>query len=333
VHLVGIYPSNGCGVGREPDCTVPVNATITLRFDRFLNPATVNRQAIQVYTGDPMVASTIPFDVDYDPIERVVEYRMPSGYRFAKNALYQLVLVQPEGEDVFGIRAFDGAPLREDELPLHGSFFTSDQEAEVPAEEAPPGCRDIVDQVFKRLGSCAGSECHNHEANAVLGSKGRDLLGGAPHGLWLDSPGAVRVSAIGRVARQTETGDESGGISELSGPRFGVRMALIEPKNPGSSYLLYKLLRKPDNYEPCEGREPEICRDAAGTDETSHVLLPFERGQSVIPSPEELDRLREWFVRGSPMPLADSQQAVGSVSLQGLRALSRFIAAGADCPD
>ena len=76
MRLLASYPADGDGVSCAADaddtCGVPVNATLTLRFDRFLNPATVNRQAIRVFTGNPDDSPTIPFDVNYDPLERVV---------------------------------------------------------------------------------------------------------------------------------------------------------------------------------------------------------------------------------------------------------------------
>ena len=325
-RLIGIYPKDGCGVGDDPDCTVPTNATLTFRFDRFLNPATVSRQAIRVYIGDPSVSpGSPPFEVAYDPIERVVEYRMPAGYSFSPNVLYQLELVVPEAADDFGIRAFDGAPLGEGDLPLHGSFFTSDAPTELPSASAPT-CDQVVKQVM--LGTCTGQECHQKGNNIVAGID----VGDAPHGLWLDDPSHLVVSAIGRVARQTDMGDESGGVPLPRSPRFGVRMALIEPRNPASSYLMYKLLRNLGNFEPCpEGSSSDICAEPADPHISAHPQVPLGEGESFAPAQDELTRLREWFVRGAPMPRPASDGKPRAVHLQGLRAISRFIASGADC--
>jgi hypothetical protein len=326
VHLVGIYPEDGCGVGTDPDCTVPTNATLTLRFDRFLNPATVSRQAIRVYTGDPALSPPAPpFQVTYDPIERVVEYRMPAGHSFAPHTLYQLELVVPRSADDPGIRAFDGAALAEAELPLHGSFFTGDDPTDLPVPSAPT-CDQVVRQVF--LGTCTGQECHQKGNNVVGGID----VGDAPYGLWLDDPRHLVVSAIGRVARQTELGDESGGTPLPRSPRFGVRMALIDPRNPGSSYLMYKLLRNLGNFEPCpEGSSSELCAEPADPFVSTHPQLPLPEGESFIPTEDELARLREWFVLGAPMPRPSSDGQPRSIYLQGLRAVSTFIASGADC--
>jgi len=329
VHLLGIYPQDGCGVGDSPDCTVPTNVTLTFRFDRFLNPATVNRQAIRLYTGAPEVAiGGPPFEVSYDPIERVVEYRTPAGYALAPNVLYHLELVVPEAPGDFGIRAFDGAPLAEADIPLRGSFFTSDQSVDMPTEPAP-SCADIVGTSSSVFGSCTGAACHQQGSNAVDGV----AVGDAPYGLWLDDARHFELTAVDRIARETETGDESGGVPTESGPRLGVRMALVDPRNPGGSYLLYKLLRNLGNFEPCPPASAQsVCAQEGDPAVSTHPALPLPEGELVTPSSEELERLREWFVRGEPMPRPRGDGRPLSVHLQGLRAVSRFIAAGARCP-
>jgi hypothetical protein len=110
-------------------------------------------------------------------------------------------------------------------------------------------------------------------------------------------------------------------------------MALIDPGSPGDSYLLYKLLRNPKNYDACDpsGQGGPFCT-AASDLKSSHRVLPLRNHQSLRPSDDELTRLREWFVRGDPMPLDPANQGLG-VGLSGLRAVSAFIAAGADCSD
>ncbi len=329
VRLLAMYPANGEGedcVGAEPPdeaCGVPINASLTLRFDRYLNPATVNRQAIRVFTGDPGESPAIPFDVVYDPIERVVQYRMPSGYSFVPQALYQIELVVPESADDFGVRAFDGAPLGPGDAPLSTSFFTS-AVSETPPVDVAPSCDEIVEQVLKndQLGNCASSECHRSNANK---------LGAAPEALWLDGRANLRVTAINRVAHETELGDAAG-VPLKNSPRFGVQMPLIAPGNPGNSYLLYKLLRKPENFEPCQNSgAATVCATPADPCFSLYPQLPLAEDECLQPSVDESVRLREWFVRGEAMPFP--RGAARSVSLQGLRAIAAFIAAGADCTE
>jgi hypothetical protein len=325
-----MFPSDACGSADSAECTVPTNATITLRFDRFLDPAWVNRQAILVYTGDRELGSPFRFDVVYDPIERVVEYRLGSSQPYRPSTLYQYELFVPGTPGDPGIRAFDGAPLAEGDIPLRGSFVTSDEPAEVAEATPAPTCGGVVDELFRGLGKCAGSECHRNGGNQNLETMAD--LGAAPHQLWLDTPGNFALSAINRIARQTEVGDFSGGVPAERSERFGVRMALIKPQNPGGSYLLYKLLLNRDNYAACpDGSTSELCA-LPGPCETAHPALPLARGECLTPPEDELVRLREWFVRGEPMPRPNSQGVSGNVQFQGLRALSSFIASGADCP-
>lgn len=328
VHLIGSFPKDGCGVGDSTDCTVPTNVTLAFRFDRFLNPSTVNRQAIRLYTGDPELSPGVPpFEVSYDPIERVVEFRTPPGYALAPSTLYRLELNVAKGPDDFGIRAFDGAPLAEAELPLELSFFTGDDQVDTPVPP-PPSCADILGKLSSVFSACTGVECHQKGGNAVAGRAVQE----APHGLWLDTPERFTLSALNRVARQTETGDQSGGLPTPRAARFGVRMALVDPRNPGGSYLMYKLLRNLGNFEPCPpGSQAPVCAEPGDPQVSAHPWLPLAEGESFAPSLAELERLQEWFVRGAPMPRPRGDGEPLSIYLQGLRATSRFIAAGADC--
>lgn len=299
---------------------MPTNVTLTLRFDRFLNPVSAIRQSLRVYPGNPALGLPFTFDVVYDPIERVVEYRVPPGASYQPRTLYIAELFVPTKPSEPGFRAFDGAPLVEGALPLRFSFVTSDSAVELPAPIPAPSCDELVEQVFGALGNCASGACHR---------RGSPDFADAPHQLWLDSPRHLELSAIGRVARQTDVGDVSGGPSTPQGPRFGVRMALIEPGSPGGSYLLYKLLVGASNFAPCPADSlAPLCAGGPEPPASSHFFLPLPDGESLEPSPEEQLRLREWFVRGEPMP-----RGRGSVSLEGLRAVSRFIAAGASCAE
>lgn len=332
VHVVDMFPRDGCGSSVREGCVVPTNATIAIRFDRFLDPATVNRQAIFVYTGDSSLGSPFTYEVVYDPVERVAEFRLGSSRPYEPNKLYQYELIVPKSPGDFGIRAFDGAPLAEGDVPLRGSFLISDEPEPAAAEPPVPSCDVIVSEVFRKLGRCAGSECHRRGENRTLDTM--EDLGAAPHSLWLDQPGNFALSALGRVARQTELGDYSGGVPAARSPRFGVRMALIDARSPGASYLLYKVLLGRDNYQDCaDPSQSELCAALPGPCESSHRSLPLPEGECLEPPEEELERLREWFVRGLAMPRADSLGQRGNVRLQGLRALSSFIAAGADCSD
>jgi hypothetical protein len=100
-------------------------------------------------------------------------------------------------------------------------------------------------------------------------------------------------------------------------------MPIVDPGNPGNSYLFYKLLREPRNFLP------EL--DARSPDCASSHLVELPGGACPLPDEAERLRLAEWFVVGEPMPI---QPESGSRSLlrSGLDAVHAWIASGAECP-
>ncbi len=128
----------------------------------------------------------------------------------------------------------------------------------------------------------------------------------APLGLDLSSPGAIAATAIGATSHLSQTG-EAATLADLSGSRFGRAMPLIDPSNPGNSYLIYKLLINGRNFAD-EQRVPQLT--------------------------EELERLRAGAIAGLPMPGAtgpDSNRLAsdGQASQAHLQLISDWIAAGA----
>jgi hypothetical protein len=88
-------------------------------------------------------------------------------------------------------------------------------------------------------------------------------------------------------------------------------MPVIDPGNPGTSYLLYKLLIGPGNF---------------GDDCATKYSVPTQTGGCPTPDDAERQRLRDWFVRLEPMPYGDN--LVGG--LETLDLLQRYILAGAE---
>ena len=287
-----------CTTSDPPDCGVPINTDITLRFDRYLRPASAVRQSLNVYTGSPenWVGILLP---EYDVVERVVTYRLTRVLE--PGTLYTVELLSPNEESSFGFQAFDGGALVEASAPLKFNFFTrrsSELATGVPLEEAP-SCQRVL-EIFADAG-CASVSCH---------------AGAMPMmGLGLDSVTSFRQTALGHVARETEIGPRVE-VPLRNPARFGVQMPIVDPGQPGNSYLLYKLLRSPKSH--WQDRDT-----AALCDSRYPVALP---PTCVEPGPEELVRLREWFVRGDPMPPAGTE-----VYRADLRLLQRFIASGAQC--
>jgi hypothetical protein len=93
-------------------------------------------------------------------------------------------------------------------------------------------------------------------------------------------------------------------------------MPVIDPGNPGTRYLLYKLLVGPENF---------------GSDCVTKYAVPTPTGGCPTPDPAEQQRLRDWFVPMEPMPLGG--QLVGGLATLDL--LQQYILAGAEtetCP-
>jgi hypothetical protein len=309
--LVATYPLDGagleCPLDAPPECGVPIDTPIELRFDRVLLASTATRQSILLYTGNPNnqpgAGSGDVLQPTYDLVERVVRYRLPDGKGLAPRTLYTVELPVPVEDDDFGFRAFDGAPLAATRQPLRFSFWTSAVEDTAPPDEPIPDCSDVLTLFSANPGQGACTNCHNPER--------------APQGLDLSSGNALLSTAIGRVAHQTDLGTTTGEVLE-SPARMGIDMPIIDPGRPDNSYLMYKLIVRPDNYRR-SAEDPDLCGSAYRVAEDETCLPPSE--------PERV-RLREWFVRGEPMPLTGPEVALDRSQMQ---AIQRFIRAGASC--
>lgn len=307
LNLVGSNPApeqgTDCSSQGPEDCGVPIDTDITFRFDRYILPSTAVRQSFVIYTGSP--ANAVPiWEPYYDIVERVVHFEPPSGQVLEPGTLYTIELRSAETRSEFGFRAFDGAPLADGGLPIQFNFRTrrSEERSRTVLVREPVDCGRAL-EIFSEAG-CATQGCHGGQNPAM--------------GLLLDSVKGLVETAISKVAHQTERGAESGVV--LRDPtRFGIQMPVIDPGQPGNSYVLYKLLRNPLSHR--------LSADRAGFCETRYSA---ELGDECLrPSEQELARLREWFVLGSAMP----RDAPGAraVYRDELDELARFIAAGADC--
>ena len=302
-------------------CGVPINTTFHIRFDRYLLPSTAVRQSFALYTG--VESNVVPpgnrlpaLTPRYDLVERVVSYELPPGVRLQPNTHYTAELVVPEPDSEFGFRAFDGAALDE-ETTVTLSFLTSNQE-ETRDAEASPTCSDLVygrqspnvaDQRPSTFVSCSSGGCHDADAPRM--------------GLDLSSERGVVLTAVGRVAHQTETTPNSG--VDLQNPaRFGAAMPRVDPGRPDNSYLMYKLLAAPENYRGAD--DPDPCA-------TRYENLAVDPTTCVPASADENERLRAWFLRGLPMPRTPSADAEPTwLSREQLRGIQAWIRGGASCP-
>lgn len=278
-----------------PDAPLAADGVIELAFDRMLLPRTVNRQAFVLRTsvGVPLLPS-----VRYDPVRRLVRLGNPdpgTGAWLVVDQSYRLRLsVATDNAEGYGVRAIDGAPLSRTTKREFAFLVTAPTKA---APSAPPSFCDAVLPLLR--GRCAGAACHG---------TGGDLAKELPAaGLVLASAAGLERTAIGRVATLANDGP-------LPRPRppvtpFGLDMPLVDPGDPGNSWLVYKALI-------ARGSGAQALRASSSTIAAS--LSDAERS-----------RLAE-HVRGEPMPRTGSP--LGEDELTGLTAWIEGGAITAVCP-
>ncbi len=298
---------------------VPRQKALRFRVSRLVRSTSVIRQSILVTPGTTdaetgaIPAGVVFFEPRWDPYDRVVTFELSPGDRWIPSTLYSVTLLLPnDPSSIPGLRALDGTPL---EAPVSFEFMSgesvSDPQLDVddtwPAVDFCQGAPDrglpAVRDVFRS--SCAAAGCHGWSAGA-----------GPMMGLDLATSDGILSTAIRVTARQTLRGP-GGGAPDPNPPTFGDSMPRIDPGNPGNSYVFYKLLINAGSY-------PD---DLQGTPAAGPWLgdLPAD---ATVPL-DEIERMRELIVQGSPMPTQ------GSLRPDAMRAVMTWIAQGAelkDCP-
>ncbi len=292
-----------------------------------------------------------PFaEPEYDPVLRRVTYRLPADSRLEGNTNYRLTVFVTPSTDKSGFFAFDSAPL---DRPYVFDFMTRpstdpSQNEVLPSSGQYCDAIDCFDQCVEDGNACV-TNCDGSDAekaactidccNVQCGFDALDpeqRFGGvlkscafgqchqpadpaSPNdamGLNLATPEALESTAINQVAHQTQQGGHA--TSATDAPlRFGRAMPLIDPNNPGNSFLLYKLLLHPLNHTHNQGGGP------------SPALLG------------ELQRLGAGAIMGLPMPVSISGAPHGMVrtamgdaadaeaSQRAVQSVSTWIAHGA----
>jgi hypothetical protein len=297
-------------VGASP--RVLTTTRIELGFDRFLLPGSVTRQAVCLRSDpEPVVAyeectNAETLRPSYDPVRRIARFHLgDADERLAPDTLYTLTVFAAGSGDRPGFRALDGTPLDADlvfrfrtaaEDPARAVEAPDQESGYCPDEACVRRCASIplclarcskgAREVLRTR--CSSSSCH-----------GASGVTEPAMGLVLGDDEGVRATAIGQVAHQTKLGSDAA-MPEASPTRFGASMRIVAPRDPGSSYLLYKVLLAADLH-----------------------------GQGAPLASGELERLTS-FVVGMPMPLEP-----GGLTLEEADVLSRWIGAGAPvetCP-
>lgn len=309
-----------------PDCAVPTDVQIELRFDRFLLPGNGLGAGLTLYSGDPK-ANAVSLTAKYDLIERVVVVHPSAALQ--PNTLYTAEIV-PSTDPNRGFWAFDRAPLEPGDVPLTFSFTTGNGPAtpKPPAAVTTDNCTTLAKAGAQAgtvtlpsgpLNVCVG--CHQNPPAVPPTDPGDFVAAYPPMGLALTDWGLAHT-AINHVAHEAETGNSALGPGLENAPRFGVQMNLIAPGSPENSYLMYKLLRKPENFAL---RSREACPTAYHS--------PVQDTACTPPADDELTLLREWFVRGDPMPkdAVGAEPGSASISRDELVRVANWISAGAVC--
>ncbi|HYP98555.1 MAG TPA: Ig-like domain-containing protein [Polyangiaceae bacterium] len=292
---------------------MPTDAAIELRFDRFLLPVGLD-WGVSLYTGNPP-ANGVALRVEYDMIERVVVFR--PRRLLQPNALYTVEILS-YADPGRGFWALDRAPLAEATLPLHFSFSTGAGPRNEPVP-VPPPTDTCVTMTQGPFDSCVG--CHATKADAQTSPPSNI----PPMGLDLSSPRGLYYTAIRQVAHQTETGNSAVSTGLQNPARFGVQMNIVDPGSPATSYLMYKLLRKTENF----GLAGDLSSCVTG------YHAPVSELDCQPPPSDELVRLREWFALGDPMPKDDTSSMSEPIPMattrENLVRIAAWIAAGATC--
>ena len=312
VSIVAADGTTSPGIIQDGATAVATTTRIDLKFDRYMLPTDVIRQAVclrsapgTVKTANDCTAGVF-LQPTYDPVSRVATfYQDATQGALAAGQLYTLTVLPGSGPT--GFQAFDGIAL---DQRYEFSFTTAAPAAGTPVESASTAngyclgtdcgdaCAGGAAAVFQ--GVCA--TCHAQNLQTVPTPPTPPQMISAPEGLYLDSQGGLLQTAIGKVAHTSQEGGAAQNPANHAA-RFGVGMPIVNPNDPGESYMLYKILAS-----------------------SSFPLDPADPSDAIAPG--EAERLRLTVVTGVPMP-AKSTSAIDYASTEKI---SAWIAAGAQFP-
>ncbi len=278
-----------------------------LTFDRFLLPFSVTRQSFAF--RDAFNQAPVSPTVVYDPVTLTVTISSPSPGQpwLLENQPYKVILPVPKDDtDLNGLRAIDGATLGRTVVL---EFFT--KFAKRPFSSTHPGTDPRNGGVLEKdgptrlgycdvqpifLGSCSGKgSCH-------VAPDANDGGLYPPMGMLLTTPAGIRNTAIGRASEEMNRTASSQPLAP--GKRFGENMPIIDPGNPGGSYLIYKVLAHGQSTSP-----------AISDDEATRLLSR---------------------IAGTAMPTAVGDRPAGPLGFDDAEKISTWIAQGAriedECP-
>ncbi len=320
---------------------LPTDSAIEIAFDRLLNPLTVTRQSVVLRDAAGNAVSA-PI-VTYDPVARVVTLQSPaaggSPCWLDSGQPYTVTLGVPQGPgDTSGLRSIDGAPL-DPSGTLQIGFMTSSPACSSSPPAAPhvDFCVDLFTPIFQQR--CSAPQCHGSPTmvNPQTFPQFPDGMSRPAAGLVLDSAIGIQNTALRRAAQGSNTGPHAG-YGSPPGPIFAVDMPIVDPGDPGNSWLLYKTLLAP----PPAMSAPDFALVCGGS-----VIQPAPSFEDITPgapmSNDERARLAN-FIPGREMPYPTAPGAGDPVppdktldnptlSIDELERLRIWIAAGATVVD
>ena len=277
---------------------VPADGVIQISFDRYLLPSTITRQSYVVVDNMNQPLGSLDLKTVYDPVARTVTIAGPQGPGVAwltPGLEYKVVLLVPrdEASDLGGFRAIDRSPL---ENVVQVVFRAGAVSGVTTLDPAVDFCADVL-PIFQA--KCAGGGCHGPPASGSATRSAASLI--------LTSTDGLRITAKGRVAQGSNTGGKSF-TPAPEGPIFGIDMALIQPGNPGSSWLMYKVEMAPHPVIDA-GQEPSYaCTPPEGSPPVPARAAPYRPLAPVSSRATDGERERLGnFILGREMPYPNGQ--------------------------
>jgi len=289
-------------------------------FDRYLLPSSATRQGFAIADNTNHVLPPEGFQTIYDPVARTISIAGPPGGPDAwltPGLDYKLVFFVPPNNDsdMTGFRAIDRAPL--DAAQNLTFVFKAGAARGVAGDPKMDFCADVL-PIFVR--KCDGPLCH--------GSGDRTAAS-----LVLTSRNGVDITAIRRVAQGSNTGGAA--FTPKPSREFGVDMAIIEPGNPGASWLMYKIEMAPhpviDASTPLVERV--LCTPPPGALTIPPAAAAYAPLAPIIPQATDSERARlEDYILGRymPYPAASVDLVTQPLTFQERERVRLWIAAGAE---
>jgi hypothetical protein len=229
--------------------------------------------------------------VTYDPVTRVVSLSVstatPPPFLGPAGATFTVTIgVATAGDYIGGSgpRAIDNATLT---TKVVETFQSVTPAMPTGSADRPVHFCDDVLPIFQLR--CSAGQCHGAPLGTIAPAEG----------LVLETSLGIQNTAISRVSQESNTGGIAG-EPQGQGEQFGVDMAIVEPGDPGASWLMYKVLRGTlRTIDQTLDAGVATCGEDASAP-ASALVLPTPQPTLTLPSTEE--EILSQYVLGNQMP-------------------------------